>query len=542
MTSWPAVRFLLLYVAPMCIAVPWWMRARLRTLNGEGKVESWRAGVDAAMLVLAMARFVVGAVLPWSGHMLLLSYSAITTDTRDYRIVGGTVAGRDDGLQAPRLAGCAVVGDRAGAWCPCGRSREDATCQRARLAESGALFPSSKCSPPSLRPSSSESSPPCDAPSKRIRMTRVSGRFRPAFPTRRARSPFTSRATCSTTSARCSAEAATCATGRQSSRGAAFPAPSSSPDRCRERGGGAYAAHGIASVAGTAVSRADRRRGAEHGNIPRAPRRTPRVPPRPDRLPSARRHGQRAGCRRAVAGRARAEASGLRPASGSPCAEPADATSSTSCCALASRPTSSPMQARGIDERRERREIARRRRADGAGRDGFPRVPRRSRRGVPPPPLPRGHTSESATPDGREGGHQLDLRACLGGACLERLDDGGQPGKLLLVFLRQAPRRAATRRHRVPPPSRGTRTAPASCERSGAPSRRASHSPMRLFQRRARIPSCHHLLMPRGMNRTSRALLTAPSTSDGAEGREATSAEHAESVSRGSFPHAATRR
>ena len=87
MTSWPAVRFLLLYVAPMCIAVPWWMRARLRTLNGEGNVESWRAGADAAMLVLAMARFVVGAVLPWSGHMLFLSYSAITTDTRDYRIV-----------------------------------------------------------------------------------------------------------------------------------------------------------------------------------------------------------------------------------------------------------------------------------------------------------------------------------------------------------------------------------------------------------------------------------------------------------------------
>ena len=35
--------------------------------------------------------------------------------------------------------------------------------------------------------------------------------------------------------------------------------------------------------------------------------------------------------------------------------------------------------------------------------------------------------------------------------------------------------------------------APASCERSGAPSWRANHSPARLFQRRSRIPVCHHL-------------------------------------------------
>lgn len=35
--SWPAARFLLAYVAPMVVAVSWWIRARLRTL-GEANV------------------------------------------------------------------------------------------------------------------------------------------------------------------------------------------------------------------------------------------------------------------------------------------------------------------------------------------------------------------------------------------------------------------------------------------------------------------------------------------------------------------------
>jgi hypothetical protein len=33
-TSWPAARFLLFYVAPMVIAVPWWLRERLRPVSG----------------------------------------------------------------------------------------------------------------------------------------------------------------------------------------------------------------------------------------------------------------------------------------------------------------------------------------------------------------------------------------------------------------------------------------------------------------------------------------------------------------------------
>lgn len=49
--------------------------------------------------------------------------------------------------------------------------------------------------------------------------------------------------------------------------------------------------------------------------------------------------------------------------------------------------------------------------------------------------------------------------------------------------------------------------------RRGAPRWRASHTPARLFQRRSRIPACHHRLMPLGMNCTSSELLTAPKAS-----------------------------
>ena len=66
------------------------------------------------------------------------------------------------------------------------------------------------------------------------------------------------------------------------------------------------------------------------------------------------------------------------------------------------------------------------------------------------------------------------------------------------------PSAASVARNTPPPTAR---------ERSGAPSRRASHSPARLFQRRSRIPVCHQSRSFVGMNCTSSALLTAPSSS-----------------------------
>jgi hypothetical protein len=84
-TSWPAVRFLLFYVAPMGVAVPWWARERIRWLSNVDHRASWHLALDVVVLLLAMARFGVGAALPWSGHMLFLTYSAITTDARTYR-------------------------------------------------------------------------------------------------------------------------------------------------------------------------------------------------------------------------------------------------------------------------------------------------------------------------------------------------------------------------------------------------------------------------------------------------------------------------
>ena len=66
------------------------------------------------------------------------------------------------------------------------------------------------------------------------------------------------------------------------------------------------------------------------------------------------------------------------------------------------------------------------------------------------------------------------------------------------------PSAASVARNTPPPTAR---------ERSGAPSCRASHSPARLFQRRSRIPVCHQLADAwSGMNCTSSALLTAPSS------------------------------
>src|SRR3712207_767695 len=66
-----AARFLALYVAPLVLAAPLWARERLAQV--EALAPRTRL-LDVAVTVLAFARFAVGAVLPFSGHMLFLTY------------------------------------------------------------------------------------------------------------------------------------------------------------------------------------------------------------------------------------------------------------------------------------------------------------------------------------------------------------------------------------------------------------------------------------------------------------------------------------
>ncbi len=76
-----ASRFLTLYVAPMALAVPLWLRERLRVVM---MVPPLCRILDVAVVSVALARF-IGAIVPLSGHMLFLTYSGLTTPPRWYR-------------------------------------------------------------------------------------------------------------------------------------------------------------------------------------------------------------------------------------------------------------------------------------------------------------------------------------------------------------------------------------------------------------------------------------------------------------------------
>lgn len=79
--SGAAATFLVWYVAPLFLAAPLWLRGRLH-------VAGRTRALDAAVTVLAFARFVSGGLLPFSGHMLFLTYSALTPPvTRGYRLL-----------------------------------------------------------------------------------------------------------------------------------------------------------------------------------------------------------------------------------------------------------------------------------------------------------------------------------------------------------------------------------------------------------------------------------------------------------------------
>jgi hypothetical protein len=76
------IRFIALYVAPMFLAAPLWARDRLSDF------ETRSAGVhaiDATVFMLALMRFVAGEMLPFSGHMLFLTYTGMTVRASGYR-------------------------------------------------------------------------------------------------------------------------------------------------------------------------------------------------------------------------------------------------------------------------------------------------------------------------------------------------------------------------------------------------------------------------------------------------------------------------
>lgn len=77
----PARRFVVFYVAPMVVIFPFWARIRLEHVE---RHPAGRIALDAAVTVLSMVRAVNG-VLPFSGHMLFLTYTLLTTPSRWYR-------------------------------------------------------------------------------------------------------------------------------------------------------------------------------------------------------------------------------------------------------------------------------------------------------------------------------------------------------------------------------------------------------------------------------------------------------------------------
>ena len=87
--GWPSRRFLGLYVTPLFVIGPLWLRERLRE-------RPLRAGlpwaIDLTVFALAVLRFATGNVLPFSGHMLFLTYTLIVTRAAWYRALALAIA------------------------------------------------------------------------------------------------------------------------------------------------------------------------------------------------------------------------------------------------------------------------------------------------------------------------------------------------------------------------------------------------------------------------------------------------------------------
>ncbi len=76
--------FLSVYMAPLFLVGPLWLRLRLRTIE---ILPRPIVRLDAAVFALGAVRTVAIGVLPYSGHTLFLTYAAASTPERGFRAV-----------------------------------------------------------------------------------------------------------------------------------------------------------------------------------------------------------------------------------------------------------------------------------------------------------------------------------------------------------------------------------------------------------------------------------------------------------------------
>lgn len=79
--SWGAVRFFVFYAAPLFFAAPLWMRSRVCVIT---RLSNFALMMDVIVFVASVARFVASEVIPFSGHMLFLTYTLLTARSRWY--------------------------------------------------------------------------------------------------------------------------------------------------------------------------------------------------------------------------------------------------------------------------------------------------------------------------------------------------------------------------------------------------------------------------------------------------------------------------
>ena len=80
--DWPSQRFLLVYTAPLIAFGAAWARSRLRVID---TLPDRVVLLDLAAFVLGAVRIGGSAMLPYSGHMLFLTYVAITAASARWR-------------------------------------------------------------------------------------------------------------------------------------------------------------------------------------------------------------------------------------------------------------------------------------------------------------------------------------------------------------------------------------------------------------------------------------------------------------------------
>lgn len=86
--SWGAVRFFVLYALPLFAAAPLWLRTRVAVIE---QLPALVLATDAIVLGLSVARFAASEVLPFSGHMLFLTYTLLTSRECWYRWVAAVL-------------------------------------------------------------------------------------------------------------------------------------------------------------------------------------------------------------------------------------------------------------------------------------------------------------------------------------------------------------------------------------------------------------------------------------------------------------------